>query len=1106
MKTNKINLGKVSVTIAKEPWDINKDYDRLTIVEVENAYCTYISKKPVPSGIDIENTEYWMMFSKYTKTYNSNEGVFNMSKYLKLKDEEGALVKLNLTQAVTNAPLVIKNAGQIITFLDTENVWQQYQYQSDTIDDWDNLLKWKNLNDSSSTPIEEGAHIYNISEYLPGGVKYGQLIGAGVYTIYGDITPVSQYRTIFGWDSDLGEVNNPAEKDTSLVIKEIDTDGVAAYEYYVFVGNDNDGYGYQATITSNEDIPEWIDKAFGNTNDSILVNINKLKEEIDRTKISKGGLKTIQGKSIEGTGNIEIDTYINQFASSNNPINWNWRGDGNIVSVDIDNVKGVKASYSEEYTTGNVYSVLDVTLKAKKHYLFSFYLSGEGECDLSLSNLWDNVYIREFSNPIIIDGDEYIEHDNWKSHLTFTSVGYHYISFYANTSATAQIDFEFDTNNNIIFYKPLFVACTPKATINWFANNEDIFTTKEQFGIAFKGVTYNSSTKNIEFICVNNTKKYLDATDFIKDGMVSSVAIEDGNLVITFNTDSGKEAISIPLTDIFNQSNYYTKTDIDSKLVPATTTTLGLVKLYNTDGTNKSGLLVQEDGGLVINVPASKSENSGIYRDGAGQLKANIKAPATDAEIEAGTSTEKAITPSNLSKVKESFGLATVATSGSYNDLNDKPTIPTNTSDLNNDSGFINKEDIAPVEEVTKSRNDYDSSVGVISFITVDGEIHYPSVKYGKITFYDYKSTVDIVFSNDLISLNEYEISVRGTTNTSVKSIQIKDGDNVLYTAEQYTPAAAPCFRIKSLIKNINGTYTAVVTKQPIGNDFGYTTITFTSNTLTIAPVGNPTIMTISLCEHYGTITYLEHTELNTLHKAAITGSYNDLSDTPNIPDIPDITGKADKVSNPTNGNFAALDSNGNLIDSRHKHSDYLTQHQDLSGYVQKSQTIGLLKNNGTVDTNQYLTQHQDISGKANKNEMSVVSGTGVDADKTTITLKQGMSATVLTTHQDITGKENAMPIATATGETLTAVVGNYYRLDNVGTLAITLPTIVGATKLQAITFLIACGLSALVTFVPQGTETILKQEGFVLEDNTTYEVTALWNGSEWTLSRVIYE
>jgi len=42
----------------------------------------------------------------------------------------------------------------------------------------------------------------------------------------------------------------------------------------------------------------------------------------------------------------------------------------------------------------------------------------------------------------------------------------------------------------------------------------------------------------------------------------------------------------------------------------------------------------------------------------------------------------------------------------------------------------------------------------------------------------------------------------------------------------------------------------------------------------------------------------------------------------------------------------------------------YLTEHQSLANYVQKSQTAGLLKNDGTVDTNTYLTQHQDISGK----------------------------------------------------------------------------------------------------------------------------------------------
>lgn len=50
-----------------------------------------------------------------------------------------------------------------------------------------------------------------------------------------------------------------------------------------------------------------------------------------------------------------------------------------------------------------------------------------------------------------------------------------------------------------------------------------------------------------------------------------------------------------------------------------------------------------------------------------------------------------------------------------------------------------------------------------------------------------------------------------------------------------------------------------------------------------------------------------------------------------------------------------------------HTHSQYLTEHQDLSNYIQKDYTSGLIKNDGTIDTNNYLTQHQDISGKVDK-------------------------------------------------------------------------------------------------------------------------------------------
>ena len=45
--------------------------------------------------------------------------------------------------------------------------------------------------------------------------------------------------------------------------------------------------------------------------------------------------------------------------------------------------------------------------------------------------------------------------------------------------------------------------------------------------------------------------------------------------------------------------------------------------------------------------------------------------------------------PVNWSDILNKPTFATVATSGSYNDLSDKPTIPTKTSQLTNDSGFI---------------------------------------------------------------------------------------------------------------------------------------------------------------------------------------------------------------------------------------------------------------------------------------------------------------------------------------------------------------------------------------------------------------------------------
>ena len=82
-----------------------------------------------------------------------------------------------------------------------------------------------------------------------------------------------------------------------------------------------------------------------------------------------------------------------------------------------------------------------------------------------------------------------------------------------------------------------------------------------------------------------------------------------------------------------------------------------------------------------------------------------------------------------------------------------------------------------------------------------------------------------------------------------------------------------------------------------------------------------------------------------------------------------DISGKADKVSSATSGNFASLDANGNLKDSGHKHSDYIT---DISGKADKSDTVTNVAYDGT---NKKLTK------TINGNTTDIVSVSTIKSD-----------------------------------------------------------------------------------------------------------------------------
>lgn len=69
----------------------------------------------------------------------------------------------------------------------------------------------------------------------------------------------------------------------------------------------------------------------------------------------------------------------------------------------------------------------------------------------------------------------------------------------------------------------------------------------------FDGVEYDSNSKRINFYNGQTIKDYVDATDFIKDGMLDNVSVQELSgetyLSFIFNTDSGKETINIRVSD-----------------------------------------------------------------------------------------------------------------------------------------------------------------------------------------------------------------------------------------------------------------------------------------------------------------------------------------------------------------------------------------------------------------------------------------------------------------------------------------------------------------------------------------------------------------------------
>ena len=128
-------------------------------------------------------------------------------------------------------------------------------------------------------------------------------------------------------------------------------------------------------------------------------------------------------------------------------------------------------------------------------------------------------------------------------------------------------------------------------------------------------LAYDSKTKKIELRNANGeTISEIDATTFVKDGMLDIVTLTDGNLYFVFNTDAGKETIIVPLSDFFDASQYYTKSEINGNYYTK--------KEINNGYYPKSEI----DGGYIANASYNNATNTLTLssKDGSKQIDLDL--------------------------------------------------------------------------------------------------------------------------------------------------------------------------------------------------------------------------------------------------------------------------------------------------------------------------------------------------------------------------------------------------------------------------------------------------------------------------------------------------
>ena len=132
MKPQIENLGKVSITVDKDPYDASKAYPKLTIVYIEGDYRTYISRKPVLPNTSILDKEFWIPFSSLSEQLLINYNGFKELVLQELATQNVTIRRIDdaLTQFINTdiTNLVLQAIAQLAIVIDSNYVHTDNNY------------------------------------------------------------------------------------------------------------------------------------------------------------------------------------------------------------------------------------------------------------------------------------------------------------------------------------------------------------------------------------------------------------------------------------------------------------------------------------------------------------------------------------------------------------------------------------------------------------------------------------------------------------------------------------------------------------------------------------------------------------------------------------------------------------------------------------------------------------------------------------------------------------------------------------------------------------------------------------------------------------------